>query len=41
VKELEKAGKAQDATQVRQNAARRLAGKESARKELEKIERER
>ena len=38
VKELEKAGQTQDAREVRRNARRKLAGKESARKALDKID---
>jgi hypothetical protein len=40
VQKLEKAGRTQDANQVRRDATRKLAGKESARKALEKLQRE-
>jgi len=40
VKELEKAGQTQDARQVRRDARRKLAGKESAKRALEKIDKE-
>jgi hypothetical protein len=39
-RQLQKAGRTQDARQVKRNATRKLAGKEGARKALEKMERE-